>query len=193
MNFKDKKFVIGVAAILVAALVLLIISIVKNSFYIKKKRMQNDSNELKLLLNRDIKASAFTLGKLSINGIDFCYTLEDVVRANGFIVRGQTAIPAGTYEIDMDFVSPNYTKRGSQSQYLRCGNKVPRLKKVPGFDGILIHIGNYTTDTEGCILVGASRNTSKGTISNSTTTFWQLYEILDEAHKAGKKITITIK
>lgn len=190
----DKKMVMGTAVIsITAALILIIISIIKNSFYIKKKRMKNDSNELKLVLERDVKDSSFTLGKLSVNGIDFCYTLEDVVRSNGFKVAGQTAIPSGTYEIDMDTVSPKYSSRGSKSQYLKCENKVPRLKNVPGFDGILIHIGNYTTDTEGCLLVGTSRNTSKGTISNSTTAFWQLYEILDEAHKAGKKITITIK
>jgi hypothetical protein len=56
---------------------------------------------------------------------------------------------------------------------------------VPGFDGILIHVGNTKSDTLGCILVG--QNKAKGKVLNSTETFKKLYEKLK-----GNKIKLTI-
>ena len=50
---------------------------------------------------------------------------------------------------------------------------------VPAFDGILIHIGNTASDTDGCILVG--RNTVVGQVPHSTETFWRLYARLQAA------------
>ena len=38
----------------------------------------------------------YTVGKMYINNVYFCYTLEDVVR-KGAKVNGKTAIPVGTY------------------------------------------------------------------------------------------------
>lgn len=67
----------------------------------------------------------------------------------------------------------------------------PRLLKVPGYEGILIHIGNSDTDTDGCILVG--KNKAVGKVLESTVTFKALYEILKKTDERGEKIYIEIK
>ena len=82
-------------------------------------------------------------------------------------------------------------KYSAKKQYAFCNGYLPRLINVPAFDGILIHIGNTAADSEGCILVG--RNTKVGMVTNSTVTFWSLYERLQDAAKQGEKIFITIK
>ena len=60
-----------------------------------------------------------------------------------------------------------------------CDGYLPRLINVKGFDGVLIHIGNTSKDTDGCILVG--RNTKVGKVLESGITFRKLYERLKEA------------
>lgn len=62
---------------------------------------------------------------------------------------------------------------------------------VPGFDGILIHIGNYPEDTDGCILVG--RNTVVGAVMQSTETFKKLYSLLKYASDSGRGIQLHIE
>jgi hypothetical protein len=99
-------------------------------------------------------------------------------------IAGETAIPVGTYNITLNIVSPKYATR---EQYKFCDGKVPRLLDVKAYEGILIHIGNFAKDTEGCILVG--ENKIKGQVINSTETFKRLYERL----KTAGKISITIE
>jgi hypothetical protein len=151
---------------------------------------------MNLLLERVHLDPIYTIGKMSIDAKYFCDSIEDTVRdidKSGKIdgtevkVHGRTAIPYGEYEIDMTVISPKFSK---YKQYAFCGGKLPRLKNVPGFDGVLIHIGNFTKDTEGCILVG--KNTIKGQLTNSTETFKALYAKLLEAHNRGEIIKIKI-
>ena len=124
-------------------------------------------------------ASGYTLGRLSIDGVEFCDTLEDPDRAltahmplatimEGK-VKGSTAIPRGKYRVRLDVVSPRFAKRSWAAPY---GGKLPRLVDVPGFSGVLIHVGNSASDTEGCILVG--ERSDAGSLRNSTATFARL-------------------
>lgn len=149
---------------------------------------------MKLLLKRIAKRDTYTIGKLYIDGKYFSDTLEDPDRGltNSMSreqiakikVYGETAIPTGTYNIDMNTVSAKFKNRSWASPYK---GKIPRLQNVPGYEGVLIHPGTTSKDTLGCILVG--KNTSKGMITQSQATFHQLMSILTK----GTNITITIE
>lgn len=149
---------------------------------------------MKLLLKRIAKRDTYTIGKLYIDDKYFADTLEDPDRGltNSMSreqiakikVYGETAIPTGTYNIDMSTVSAKFKNRSWASPYK---GKIPRLQNVPGYEGVLIHPGTTSKDTLGCILVG--KNTSKGMITQSQATFHQLMSILTK----GTNITITIE
>ena len=152
---------------------------------------------MEITLERRWRLPRYSIGRLYINGKYFCNTLEDRDRElyQGMSeetirekkVYCETAIPYGRYRITLQVQSPKYSKK---LQYKRCNGYLPRLLNVPGFDGILMHIGNYPKDSCGCILVG--ENTKKGAVLNSTTWFWKLYDILKQADKKGEEIWITI-
>ena len=149
---------------------------------------------MKLLLKRIAKRDTYTIGKLYIDDKYFADTLEDPDRGltNSMSreqiakikVYGETAIPTGTYNIDMNTVSAKFKNRSWASPYK---GKIPRLQNVPGYEGVLIHPGTTSKDTLGCILVG--KNTRKGMITQSQATFHQLMSILTK----GTNITITIE
>ena len=141
---------------------------------------------MKLKLNRIALRKTYTIGKLYIDGKYFCDTLEDTVRDtnksgkfdNGEKkVKGKTAIPYGTYEIKWTY-SPRFKKY------------TPQLMNVPQFEGIRIHAGNSSTDTEGCLLLG--ENKKVGMVLNSRATINKFYKIIKEACSKGK-VTIEIK
>ena len=142
---------------------------------------------MKITLKRIAPRATYTIGKLYVDDVYFCDTLEDTDR--GLTQKSplpeivktkimhETAIPYGTYYVTMDIVSPKY----SQVQFYKdlCKGKLPRLINVLGFDGILIHAGNTDKDTSGCILVG--ENKVVGQVLNSRVTFEKLYKKLEEA------------
>lgn len=161
---------------------------------------------MKLLLKRIAFRHGYTIGKLYVDGAYFCDTIEDADRGlyqnmgidNIHIVKDQnkdgchtndciTAIPYGEYKITLAVKSPKYSKVAS---YKFCEGYVPRLMNVPGFEGVLIHIGNTASHSAGCILVG--ENKAVGQVLNSTATFQRLYQVLSQAWKRGEEILIEI-
>lgn len=136
--------------------------------------------QLNIRIDRIAKKSTYTIGKLYLNGVYFCDTLEDTDRGltqgmplqkiKDLKIKGATAIPKGKYKVTLNVVSPKFSKRAT---YQFCQGKLPRLLNVDGYEGVLIHIGNTAKDTEGCILVG--QNKVVGQVINSTATFKKLY------------------
>lgn len=140
---------------------------------------------MKLLVKRVALKPDYTIGRLYVNGEYFCDTLEDAVRDTK--IYGKTAIPCGTYRITMDVVSPRFKDRSWAKPY---DGKLPRLIDVPNYEGVLIHVGNSSEDTSGCLLVG--QNKVKGKVVNSTQTFMSLMDKhLIPAKNRGEEITIT--
>ena len=155
---------------------------------------------MKLLVERNWKKEGYTIGKLYVDGEFFCNTLEDkdrglkntmtLAEVKKLKITGTTAIPTGTYSVNMNVISPRYS---SKDWYIKnChGAKMPRLEEVPGFIGILIHPGNTAAETEGCLLVG--KNDVKGMVTKSKEYFLQLYNKMYSAYQKGEEITITIQ
>ena len=148
---------------------------------------------MELEIKRIARRETYTVGRLYIDGKYFCDTLEDkdrglrqdmptaVIRATKR--KGITAIPTGRYRVTLAVQSPKFSKRAT---YQFCNGYLPRLINVPGYDGVLIHIGNTARDTDGCLLVG--RNTQVGKVLDSRKTFIELYDRL-----LGAKDDIYIK
>lgn len=134
---------------------------------------------MKLKLNRHYLGDNYTIGKLYINNVYFCDTLEDKYRdlTKEKKVYGKTAIPYGVYKIIVN-QSPKFKKL------------LPRLLKVPYFTGILIHGGVDENSTLGCILVGF--NKIKGKLVNGRETSSSLTNTLIEAQNKKEDIEIEI-
>lgn len=154
---------------------------------------------MKLKVERRWKKEKYTIGRLYVDGVYFCNTLEDKDRGlkktdlpsliRSKKVAGETAIPTGVYPVSIDTRSPKYYNVKRYRDY--CDGMMPRLLGVPGFDGILIHPGNTAADSAGCILCGL--NTSVGRLSKSWETWKALYERMKAARDKGEYITIEIQ
>lgn len=141
---------------------------------------------MKLTLKRIALRPTYTIGKLYIDDVYFCDTIEDTVRdlnKNGKFDNGEkkvhskTAIPYGIYEIKWTY-SPRFKKY------------TPQLMNVPSFEGIRIHAGNTSADTEGCLILG--KNKQVGKVLNSRATINKFYPIIKEAC-SNRNVTIEIK
>ena len=104
------------------------------------------------------------------------HTLEDTCRNHK--VLHETAIPPGRYEVVLTN-SPKYKR------------VMPRLLNVPNYEGILIHWGNESGHTDGCILVGEYNPEKPDWISSSRRTFDKLFESLVNVKEENIWINIT--
>lgn len=129
----------------------------------------------------------YTIGRLYVNGVGFCDTLEDRVRdlnKDGDLndegegkVYAQTAIPYGTYQVIL-------------SQSPKFGRLLPELLDVPHFKHIRIHAGNYAKDSAGCILVG--ENKVKGGLVNSRVFETMITQAIMNAIERDETVKIII-
>ena len=131
---------------------------------------------MELELRRETKTPASTIGRLLVNGVFQCWTLEDAVR-DGPKVPGATAIPAGQYKVEVTW-SPRFQQM------------MPLVEDVPGYSGIRIHPGNTDKDTEGCILVGVTRGQDR--IYQSQQAYHDLLNRLNGV-KEGEEIWLVIE
>ena len=141
---------------------------------------------MNIQLKRIAKKKTYTVGKLYLDGVYFCDTIEDKDRGLNQTmsindikkkkVYGKTAIPTGTYKIVIDYSN-------------RFKKNMAHILNVPGYEGIRIHTGNSAKDSLGCIIVG--KNKVVGKVIESRNTYNQLFPILQKAFKEGEiKITI---
>jgi hypothetical protein len=152
---------------------------------------------MRLELYRFSSENDSTLGILftvndETNKKDFlCFTLEDEKRE--VKVYGETRIPEGTYQI-------KYRKEGGhhikyQKRFADIHRGMLQLDDVPGFSHILIHCGNDTSHTHGCLLVGdhLSQNVSKEPfLGQSSNCYKRIYPIICDLLDSQKHLSIKI-
>lgn len=133
-----------------------------------------------ILVHRQFVYDDTTIGRVFVDGVDHCYSLEDTIRevpgvpVDKWKIKGKTAIPKGTYKVILSFSN-------------RFQREMIEVLGVPGFEGIRIHGGNDAGDTEGCILVARNRP-SERIIQGSEASYFE-----DLVRKAGGKAILTIE
>lgn len=124
---------------------------------------------MQLTVMRDTFSENSTTGELLIDGSFECFTLEprsDQSEGKPY------CIPPGTYQVTLDMSE-------------RFEMTTPHIQDVSGFDAIEIHPGNFSSDTEGCTLVGETRSVDM--VGSSRAAFTALMRKLD----GQSSITIT--
>lgn len=116
---------------------------------------------MNLTLKRVLQTDVATFGILSTDSYPLCVTLELPWLNNE---TGASCIPPGTYHC-IPHNSPDHPNTWE-------------VIGVPNRSEILIHIGNFPKDTEGCILVGQSFSGMTSAIYNSGGTMDLLRNVL---------------
>ena len=133
---------------------------------------------MELILTRIARKAEYTIGRLEDeNGKKLCDTLEPIWRnydGGELKIPKKSAIPEGTYRVVTTYS-------------LRFRKYLPLLVGVPGFEGVRIHAGNTSRDTEGCILVG--QNLQIGKVLWSRITLEKLMKLIENE----KEIYLIIK
>lgn len=141
---------------------------------------------MKIEFKRIKQGNNSTLSEIYIDDKFFGYGLEDSVRDQK--VKGSTAIPAGSYRLGLN------TYGAMNARYKRKFPAMHRgmieIRDIPNFKYVYIHIGNYFSDTEGCLLVGEYFKLYDGdyAVYDSTKVYARLYEIIVEAVAKGEGV-----
>ncbi|SKB95231.1 hypothetical protein SAMN05660841_03220 [Sphingobacterium nematocida] len=139
---------------------------------------------MKIEVKRIKQGNNSTLSEIYIDEEFFGYGLEDLVRDEK--VKGSTAIPAGTYELRLNTYGAMNARYKRKFPDMHFG--MIEIKDVPNFKYVYIHIGNYFSDTEGCLLVGEyfKRYDGDYAVYDSGKAYERLYGMLVEAVRKGE-------
>jgi len=144
---------------------------------------------MKIVVERRPTILKTTFGRMTVDGVFQCYTLEDAIRevpgvpVEEWKVPGVTAIPQGMYRVGL-VNSPKF------------GPNTLTLADVPGFQYIRIHAGNDDSDTEGCLLVGTKiveMNDDGGNILNSRLALSALKTRVVPVLKSGESVWLEVR
>lgn len=118
-----------------------------------------------------------------------CFTLEDERR--DVKVAGETRIPAGRYCIELR------TDGGMHAKYSKRFPNEHKgmlwLRNVPGFEWVYFHIGNTEDETNGCILLGETRDEYKMRVGQSTNAYPHVYWRIVEALQRAEPVWVTVQ
>ena len=131
---------------------------------------------INLLLIRNTFSKKSTIGELFLNGERICDTLENSWQDNQ---RNISCIPEGIYPVRLRTARESATR-----DYLHL-----LVQEVPNRDFILVHRGNFPSQTQGCLLVGLG--TEQDVVHNSTLAMDLL--IKEILHLGGENINLIIK
>ena len=133
-----------------------------------------------LTIERKLSSSNCTMGYLIANGEVLCYTLELPWADN---LNNISCIPVGTYSGIL--------------RYDKTDGWRIQLENVPNRTGVQIHMGNYTSQIKGCVLVGTNAKVDNCSVQNSSTAYSKLkkafYGTETPNSTPNKNITVTFK
>jgi|ERR1035437_3433898 hypothetical protein len=111
---------------------------------------------MNLILRRTVFDINGIFGELTGYGCHF-YTLEHSY-------NNQPKLPPGKYSC----------VRGIHKLHDGIPFEAFQVMDVPGHEGILLHKGNYNSDSDGCVLIGKGLDLSKNMITESKDAFDEL-------------------
>ncbi len=124
-----------------------------------------------------------TIGEMYIDDVLVCNTLED--QPNTKKIYAETRIPAGTYEIKFRKEGKFHRQYSERFKEFHVG--MLHITNIPGFEYVLIHVGNTDEDTAGCLLVGVAKGWE---LEKSTDTYKKVYKEIAAALLAGEEVKI---
>lgn len=134
---------------------------------------------MKIEVIRTYMKQSYTIGRFYVDGTYMCNTMEPTRRdlSTEAKVTGKTAIPEGTYLVDMSWSSKMRGRR-------------PFIIGVPHFQGVMIHEGNIPSQTAGCILLG--ENSVRGMLKNSRLYVNKVCRMIEEAEYRGEVVMLQV-
>jgi len=141
-----------------------------------------------LVLERFYHTDAFTLGMLRQDGAFLCFILENGPRDEK--VHGETRIPAGPYRLELRKEGGFHQRY--QARYSDIHKGMLKLRDVPNFRFILVHVGNWARDTKGCLLTGNSADMA-GFVGSSGSAYRRIYPPIAAALEAGEEVIIDVR
>lgn len=135
---------------------------------------------LEITIVRTSENATSTTGELYVDGRFVAQTLELPWRNNQSYL---SAIPAGRYAAHL--------------RYDKTDGWRLQLNDVPGRSGVQLHIGNYPSQIEGCVLVGLAVNNAENRLEASSAAYGRVrnafYGTSDPVQSPNKRVRVTIK
>jgi len=136
---------------------------------------------MKLLVERFTSDNDATISAIYLDNVFQCFGLEDEYREEK--VASETRIPPGSYKVGLRTTGGFHARYEKKFSDIHQG--MLHVQNVPGFEFILIHIGNTDENTAGCLLVGTGARAGEGdmSIQSSRVAYKKLYSKVVEAAK----------
>lgn len=110
---------------------------------------------MRITVYRQFQSKRTTISTVYIDGKFQCFGLENP--HHDIKIPGNTRIPNGIYYVGLLSHSDNHNNY--KTRFPDSHRGILHIKDVPGFEYILIHMGNYHEDTQdGHLLLGGSVN-----------------------------------
>ena len=144
-----------------------------------RKNIEVKEGRANLLLIRDTFTDKSVIGKLYCNSEFIAHTLELAWRDNE---KSVSCIPSGEYACRV-----RLARESGSMDYVHL-----LVKDVPNRNLVLFHIGNYPSDSKGCILTGTHRAQSSNKVLQSKVAHTYLMDYI-LGNRLSKKINLIIK
>ena len=96
-------------------------------------------------------------------------------------------VPAGNYLLTLTH-SPRFSAKYPYKSVHK--SQVPLVNGVPGHEGVRIHVGNYVSETQGCLLIGSS--VAPGMIKNSSVAYKNLLSRMQQIESLNPNVFYVI-